>query len=124
MNGRMRPKAGDLIILCVTLLLAAASFLLFRQTRPTAVAVAVVVSDGETVGSIRLPAENARIDLPDKDVLVCAEGNEVWVAHSDCPDQICVRGGKIDKPGQSLVCLPNRVVVKITGAAQLDAVVG
>lgn len=64
------------------------------------------------------------IDIPDKDISVRIEESRVWVEHSDCPDQICVRSGEISAAGQSVVCLPNRVVVKITGVAQLDAVVG
>lgn len=41
--------------------------------------------------------------------------NGVWVEHSDCPTQDCVRTGVISVPGQSIVCLPEQVVVKIVG---------
>lgn len=32
---------------------------------------------------------------------------------SDCPDKICVKTGFIGKKGQSAVCLPNKVSIKI-----------
>ena len=32
---------------------------------------------------------------------------------SDCPDQICVKTGKISRPGQFAACMPNQVLVKI-----------
>ncbi|NTV90004.1 MAG: NusG domain II-containing protein, partial [Clostridiales bacterium] len=37
---------------------------------------------------------------------------------STCRDRICVGTGWLTKPGQSAVCLPNRVVVKIIGSNQ------
>ena len=32
---------------------------------------------------------------------------------ADCPDQICVNSGSIQYVGQSIICLPHRVVVEI-----------
>ena len=53
---------------------------------------------------------------------------EVWVETSDCPTQDCVRTGHISRGGQSIVCLPARVIVALEGgpAAEdgVDAVLG
>ena len=40
---------------------------------------------------------------------------EAWIASASCPDGLCVNMGKISKNGQSVICLPNRVVVQIVG---------
>ena len=32
---------------------------------------------------------------------------------SDCPDQICVRSGKLSRAGESAGCLPAVVVIKV-----------
>ena len=40
--------------------------------------------------------------------------NKIRILESPCPDKDCVRQGWISRPGQILVCLPNRVLVKIT----------
>jgi len=37
----------------------------------------------------------------------------IRVAESDCPNKICCYEGWISRPGQSLVCLPNRVLIEI-----------
>ena len=43
---------------------------------------------------------------------------------ADCPDKVCVKTGKIKSPGQTVVCLPHRVVIEITGDnADIDAAV-
>ena len=32
---------------------------------------------------------------------------------ASCPDQLCVHQNAIDKTGQTIVCLPNKVVVTV-----------
>lgn len=41
--------------------------------------------------------------------------NSVEVTKADCPDQLDVRQGPISKAGQSIICLPHRLVIRITG---------
>jgi hypothetical protein len=47
------------------------------------------------------------------------------MAEADCPDGLCVKQHKIDKTGQTIVCLPHRVVIEIEGGQtnELDGVV-
>ncbi len=40
---------------------------------------------------------------------------------SDCPDKICVNTGFIDQEGQTAVCLPNRLVLRIVSDSGVDA---
>ena len=35
------------------------------------------------------------------------------IEEADCPDKLCVKQGTVSKSGESLVCLPNRVVVAV-----------
>ncbi len=32
---------------------------------------------------------------------------------SPCPDKICIEMGIITRPGQAIVCVPNRIVVRV-----------
>ena len=41
----------------------------------------------------------------------------VRLAQSACPGGACVRTGTITRAGQSIVCLPEQVVVQLTGAS-------
>ena len=48
------------------------------------------------------------------------------MTRADCPDQLCIHQGPIHIQGETIVCLPNRVVVEITGndaEEQLDGIV-
>jgi hypothetical protein len=47
--------------------------------------------------------------------IVKIEGGAAQVIHSDCPEKICVKTGKITYVGEIIVCVPNKVVIKIIG---------
>ena len=38
---------------------------------------------------------------------------QVSVTDADCPDKTCVKTGRIKDHGQTIVCLPHRVVVEV-----------
>ena len=57
-------------------------------------------------------------------LLVISDGS-VTVTEASCPDGLCLHMGPIRSAGQSIVCLPNRVVVEIVSAdSDLDTVSG
>ena len=45
----------------------------------------------------------------------------VSVCAASCPDGLCVRHRAVSRAGESIICLPNRVVVTVDGAADVDA---
>lgn len=47
----------------------------------------------------------------------------VSMSFSDCHGQDCVKQADISKTGQSIICLPNQVVLEITGSsAEYDSI--
>lgn len=50
------------------------------------------------------------------EVELCYEPERgLYIAHSSCPDQVCVSTGAISQPGQSLVCVPNEIMITLVG---------
>ncbi len=45
--------------------------------------------------------------------IITIKDREVYMKSSDCPDQVCVKQGKIKKQGKSIVCLPHKLVIRI-----------
>ncbi len=43
------------------------------------------------------------------------EDGKAWVSEASCPDKVCMQQGSISQTGQLIVCLPNRVVITVTG---------
>lgn len=48
----------------------------------------------------------------------------VQVVESTCPNGVCKNSGRIDRAGQSIICLPNQVVVELVQEvpAEVDAI--
>ena len=43
------------------------------------------------------------------------ENGMAYVTDADCPDQVCIRMGKISKTGENIVCLPHKLVIQVEG---------
>ena len=123
---RLPVKWGDCVIIVLVLTLALAVALPF-YLRPSDRLTCEIVQDGTVVKTIALTdtvQETVTVEgAVTNHIQVTAEG--VRFAESDCPDQVCVRSGLLTRAGQSAVCLPNRVIVRLTGAAapEVDAVI-
>ena len=83
---------------------------------------AEVTIDGEVFGSWPL-SEDRTVEIGDGNRLVIEDGKAdmVW---ADCPDKLCVNQKAISREGESIICLPNKVVVSIVGGEEreVDAV--
>ncbi len=75
----------------------------------------VVEVDGEVFGRYPLD-ENTSIRIETGtdgyNVLEIADGY-ASVTEASCPDKLCVRQHKISRSDETIVCLPNRVVVSV-----------
>ena len=126
---RVRPTPWDAL---VAVLVVACAGLIFWIFRPSAgnILTATVVLDGETVAQFRLDqlTEPVTFNVPGAEwpITLEAEQGRIRVLHSDCPSQDCVHTGWVDRDRGQIVCLPNRMVVSVSGtqAADVDAVTG
>lgn len=48
------------------------------------------------------------------------KNKQVCMRQADCPDKLCVMTGQIAKSGQQIVCLPHKIIVKISGMNDND----
>ena len=116
-----KPWRND-ILLVVSLLLAVAllgALLLLTQKSGDTVEVRV---DGALWGTYSLH-EDRVVDIVTEagyNRLVIKDG-KAFVEAADCPDGICAAHRPIDGTRESIVCLPNRVVVTITAGSDTDA---
>lgn len=102
-------KKGDIIIIItvLALTLAASALLLFGKGEGRTV---TVKENNKTVykGSLY---ENKVIELKGNTVKI--KDGAVTVTNADCKNQICVNHAAITEKGESIICLPNRVIAEI-----------
>jgi len=111
---------GAVMALCA----AAAAVVFLRAPKGS---VAVVSLDGEEIHRVDLSAVTEGYELPVTgssditDVVEVAPG-KIRVRQADCPDQVCVRQGWIETGIAPIVCLPNKLVIQIEDAGEIDGV--
>lgn len=121
---------GDKILLAglliVSLLSMGAIYSRFSFLRPKSESSQAVISvRGEVVRKIDL-APGARSSFEVEGAAgastVEVEGERVRMLEAPCAGGVCVSQGWIERPGQAIVCVPGQILVRIEGAAPLDAV--
>ena len=121
---RSKLKWGDFVIIGVVLALSAAIAAVLTLGTSGDRLYAEVWQDNELVERVELTDSTDRtIDLGGHNVIVLS-GRTAAMQSADCRDQVCVRTGTLTRAGQVAVCLPNRVVLRITGeTSEIDAIV-
>lgn len=76
---------------------------------------AIVTVDGEEIASYSLD-KNGSYEITGvdggKNTLVIEDG-QAYMSQADCPDELCVKTGRVQYDGETIVCLPHKVVVTI-----------
>jgi hypothetical protein len=120
-------RGDKLLVLLISLsAIMSAYVLLFNRSGNDSSHQAVISVGGLVVRTITLSREtprqhfeiNGKVGKTDIEV----QGRRVRVLDAHCNNRICVRQGWIDKPGESVICMPGQVVISIQGAAPVDAV--
>lgn len=123
-NIRLTFGKGDAVIVVSIVLMAVFIGVLFQLKIEREQADAVVIyQNGEKIQELSLK-ENREVVLSNHytNRVEIKEG-KVSITQSDCPGEDCVHSGWISKPGRSIVCLPNRVEIRIEGSAEVDFIV-
>lgn len=74
-----------------------------------------VIQDGQEIGVYTLTEEQT-VYIPYGDdhynLLFISDGT-ASVSDADCPDELCVRAHEIMLNGESIICLPHKLVIQI-----------
>lgn len=114
----MRP--GDIVLVIFMLAAAAASmFLVSRANAGEKGSLAIVEVNGRETMRIALGDGQAertfRVRGMSGPSTFEVVGGRVRMVKSACRDKLCIGVGLIDVPGRAIVCLPNRVTIRVTG---------
>lgn len=107
----------DIMLIATLIIVCAAVFLIINFVVKKDGITAVVKVDGNIVYMLPLD-KNASVTVEGYQGgsnTVVIENGTVYMKDADCPDKLCEKTGKISKNGETIVCLPHRVVVEIQG---------
>ncbi|PLX34180.1 MAG: hypothetical protein C0604_02130 [Clostridiales bacterium] len=120
-------KKMDFIIIILLLVFSAVSLFalgIYRE-RPVDIRLVEIKVDGAVYESFEWTEgleKEIRIDTRFGSNIIVVDGEGLRMEYSDCHDQVCVRDGTINSPGEILVCLPHRLIVEIKGKRDGDGV--
>ena len=113
-------KPGDWILIGALSLLLILSFFVPWMMREEG-RYAVVMTGGRRVLRVALDEDrDIHVQGPLGETRIEVRGGQVWVSEAPCPHHICMKMGKIRYSQEVIVCVPNRVVIRIEGASSED----
>ena len=115
---------GDKVLIGSLILLSLVSYPLVRNMAQEGNSVQIE-ADGKMYKVVSLDAsQTLAVPGPLGNTLVVIHAGKVHVSESPCTAKICVKTGEISHTGQIIVCIPNKVIIRVTGEedAAYDAV--
>ena len=126
----MRKRFGrnDIILISVIVIISVALLLIWKlvylkgQDTDSDACVEVTI-DGRAYGTYPLSKDDTiEIKNGDGDITntLVIKGGVADMTSADCPDHLCVKKKAISKEGESIICLPNKVVVTVKSYTKSD----
>ena len=121
----MKPiRLGDCLVLLLILITAGLLFLASLLPKEAGKTLEVTYGDVKEQYSLQ---EDRELTVKANGHTLCIEirDQKVKVLSSDCPDGVCRNSGEIEKAGETLICVPAGVLLRLVGEeAGDDAVAG
>ena len=113
-----RKRRNDIVFILALVIICASVGLSFFFLREVGDSVTVTV-DGKDYGTYAL-SNDVTVEIKNADgvvtnILIIKDG-KAHVEYASCPDGICVAHKPISREGESIVCLPNRVVITVVSS--------
>ena len=104
---------NDIIFIGLLLLFCIASCVVVYKGAAVKGSRLTITVDGKTYGTYSLLEEQTITVAEGKNSIVIEDG-KAYMSHASCPDQLCVRQNRISFDKESIICLPNKVVLTIS----------
>ncbi len=109
-----RIKKADIILIAAALMIGIIGLIIYSVTRTKGLSVNLY-QDGKIVKTFSLD-KDAEFDYESdlgKNTIVIKDGKAscIW---ADCPDKLCVKMSDIENDGETIICLPHKLVIEVT----------
>ena len=123
-------RKTDYLLLTVICLVALAGYLFFHTSDTKTAKELIIQHETKVIQKIDLGKVTAetKLEIPVQDgtLTLFYDKDGAWVASSPCPEKLCMHQGKITRAGQTIACLPEKVLLTITTPgkeAEYDAII-
>lgn len=116
-------KKKDILLIIIILAVSALAFFLHEKIGIKGAGRVTIKVNGVIEGVYSLEEEQ-EIDINGGTNHLVIKNGKADMTEADCPDKLCVNQRAISKKQESIICLPNRIVVEIDSSenSEFDAV--
>jgi hypothetical protein len=118
-NKRMKkntthPRPADFLLIIFILTFSIGGF--FLRSHPQKGTHYLIEVNGKIAYRLSLTSDTLlTIRGKTGEMLIKTEQNRICMYRSSCPLKICEKTGWIQKPGEVIICIPNKIVIRIEG---------
>lgn len=112
-------KRNDLILILGIICIAGFAYLMHENMQDAGTGVVIIKVDGEEQGTYPLSEEQTIKINGGTNILQIKDG-KADMTEADCPDKLCVHQKAVSKNGESVICLPNKIVVEVKSSEQSE----
>ena len=109
----MNIKRNDRLLFVGVIVIALVLMLVRTVLQKGGTSITVSV-DGQVYGTYSLFEERTIVLSDGRNQIVIKDGC-AYMEHAECPDKLCIKQGAIQNQGESIICLPNKVIVTVNG---------
>ena len=120
---KIKLEKRDKLLIVIVVCVALCAFLAHQIIGGVGAGKVTVKVNGELKGTYSL-AEDQTIEINGGTNILQIKNGKADMTEADCPDQLCVNQRAISRQGESIICLPHKVVVEVESSesSELDAV--
>lgn len=112
-------------VIIMIILVASIISILYKNNQSSMPVTATIYQNGVVVKIIDLTtAEDGTIDITDKSGhinTISIQNHDICMLSAACPDKLCVKQGYASKTVVPIVCLPNKIVIKVNYTLDKEA---
>ena len=109
-----RIRLGDMMVILAVLVTAGVLFAFSFLPKEAGTYLSVTSDAGEARYTL-FENRTLTVNSGGHTLSVVIDNQKAYVASSDCPDGSCLHQGKISSVGETVICVPSGVVLKVLG---------
>ncbi|WP_302627018.1 NusG domain II-containing protein [uncultured Eubacterium sp.] len=115
----MKKYKADIVLIVILVIIAFISYIVIYNFMSKQGDVVEVYLEAKLIKKVPLDTDTEfEVKIDNHVNVVRVEKGFVFMLDADCPDKLCQKQGKIHNSGETIVCLPNKIVIRVNAEKQ------
>ena len=115
----MKKYRADIVLIGLLIIMAFISYIVIFNFMSKHGDVVEVYSQSKLIKKVPLDTDTEfEVKIDNHVNVIRVENGFVFILDADCPDKLCKKQGKIRNSGETIICLPNKIVIRVDAEKQ------